>query len=222
MSKVILDIETIGFNFEKLDKVSQDYILKFSESEEDKQLEKQKLALWAPTAQVIVIGLLNPDTNKGVIYFQNNDQAKEEFTEGEAEYKSGSEKEILEYFWQAIKHYDQFITFNGRGFDCPFLMIRSAILGIKATKNLMPYRYNSDFHVDLLEQLTFYSAVRKFNMDFFCKAFGIKSPKSEITGLDLPRLYEAGEYLRIVKYNLGDLIATKELYEKWNSYINIK
>ena len=40
------------------------------------------------------------------------------------------------------------------GFDCPFLMMRSAILGVKPTRNLMPNRYYMT-HIDLLDQLTF-------------------------------------------------------------------
>ena len=44
-------------------------------------------------------------------------------------YKGLSEKEMLESFWRVAKYVDQFITFNGRNFDVPFLMMRSAMLG---------------------------------------------------------------------------------------------
>ena len=107
-------------------------------------------------------------------------------------------------------------------------MIRSAILGVKPTKNLMSNRYLSSqkfdaIHVDLLDQLTFYGAFRKrFNLHFWTKAFGIKSPKEEgITGEDIKKLYQEGKFLEIVKYNYGDLVATKELYKKWNEYLNL-
>ncbi len=78
-------------------------------------------------------------------------------------------------------------------------------------------------HVDLFDQLTFYGAVRKrFNLHFWAKAFGIKSPKEEgITGDDVGRLYKEGKILEIAKYNAGDLKATKELYEKWEKYLNL-
>jgi len=144
----------------------------------------------------------------------------EKFEKDGIVYDSGNEKEILEKFWANIKNYRQFITFNGRSFDCPFLLIRSAILAVKATKNLMPYRYGTGEHVDLLEQLTFYGAARKFNLDFYCKAFGIESPKSHgLNGHDVPKYFRAGKTLEIAKYCAGDLQATKELYERWQKHI---
>ncbi len=223
MSKVIFDIETSGVKFDSLDKERQDYLLKFAETDEEKEEAKQKLALYALTAEVVAIGMLNPETDKGVVYYQNNNGGTEEVSEDGILYKSGTEKEILDYFWEAMKSYDQFITFNGRGFDCPFLMTRSAILKSAPTKNLMPYRFSTDVHIDLLEQLTWQGAVRKFSLDFFCKAFGIDSPKDNgITGLDVPILYNKGKYLEIAKYCVGDLVATKELYDRWNEYINFK
>ena len=73
----------------------------------------------------------------------------------------------------------EIITFNGRGFDCPFILIRSAVHKIKPTKDLMPNRYNG-VHIDLLDQLTFYGASRrKFSLDMWCKTFGIKAPKKK-------------------------------------------
>ena len=76
-------------------------------------------------------------------------------------------------------------------------------------------------HVDLLDQLSFYGAVRRRgNLHMWCHAFGIKSPKSEgITGDDVGRLFKEKKFQDIAKYNAGDLRATKELYEYWNTYI---
>jgi len=136
------------------------------------------------------------------------------------EFVSASEKEMLEEFWKTITHFDQFITFNGRAFDCPFIMLRSAILGVKPTRNLLPYRYGHNEHCDLLEQLTFYNAFRKFNLDFYCKSFGIKSPKSEgITGLDLGPLFAAGRFREIAEYCFGDVKATADLFFRWQSFL---
>jgi len=222
MSQVIFDIETIGVDFDSLDQEQQDYLLKFAENEQEVEEAKQKLALSALTGEVVAIGMLNPETDKGVVYYRDEQNSVNEESEGNILYKSGNEKEILANFWKAIKEYDQFITFNGRSFDCPFLHLRSGILEVKPTKNLMPYRYSTDVHIDLLDQLTFLGAVRKFSLDFYCKSFGIKSPKSEgINGLDVPDLYKAGKSLEIAKYCYGDLVATKELYERWKDYIAV-
>ncbi|PIT93466.1 3'-5' exonuclease [Candidatus Falkowbacteria bacterium CG10_big_fil_rev_8_21_14_0_10_43_11] len=221
MTKIIFDIETSGRDWENFDEEQRKYLLKFSKTEEEIAGAKDQLALHAVTAEIVCIGLLNPDTNKGAVYYRaEKADKKEEFTENNILYSAGSETEILEKFWANVKNYRQFITFNGRGFDCPFLLIRSAILGVKATKNLMPYRYAANEHVDLLEQLTFHGAARKFNLDFYCKAFGIASPKSHgLNGHDVPAYFRAGKILAIAKYCAGDLYATKELYERWRKYM---
>ncbi|MFA6551280.1 MAG: ribonuclease H-like domain-containing protein [Patescibacteria group bacterium] len=219
MSKIIFDIETSGREWESFDEQQQGYLLKFSHTDEERENAKEQLALHAVTAEVVCIGMLNPETNKGAVYYRSI-QPSADFMENNITYSAGNEREILAKFWASIKNYRQFITFNGRAFDCPFLLIRSAILGVKASKNLMPYRYAMDQHIDLLEQLTFHGAIRKFNLDFYCKAFGIVSPKSHgINGHDVPAYFRAGKTPDIARYCAYDLRATKELYERWQKHI---
>lgn len=227
--KLIFDIETIGVKFESLDKISQEYLLQYAEGEEEEEEAKERLGFSPLTGEIAAIGTLNPNTGKGTVYLQNP-KSKIQIPsniDNDITIEAGDEKQILEKFWETVKSYNYFITFNGRGFDVPFLMIRSAILDVKPSKNLLSNRYLGSqkwdaTHVDLLDQLTFYGAVRKkFNLHFWTKAFGIKSPKEEgTTGDDVSRLYGEGKLLEIAKYNLGDLRATKELYEKWNTYLN--
>ena len=101
-------------------------------------------------------------------------------------------------------------------------MARSALLRVKPSRNLMGNRYAVNDHCDLLDQLTFYSAMRKFSLDFYCKAFGIKSPKeSGVTGLDVGRLFGEKKYREIAEYCLGDVKATAELYKKWAEYLQV-
>ncbi|MDH4028654.1 MAG: ribonuclease H-like domain-containing protein, partial [Nitrospirota bacterium] len=127
---------------------------------------------------------------------------------------------ILERFWEAVRHYDQIITFNGRGFDAPFLIIRSAVHRIRPTRELMPNRFNLS-HCDLLDLLTFYGSVRRrFSLHMWCRTFGIKSPKEEgVTGYQVNDLFKQQHYLEIAKYCVGDLYATKELFEYWDRYV---
>jgi 3'-5' exonuclease len=223
MKRVVFDIETLAFPIETFDDVQQEYLLKFADTEEKREQALLQLNLYATTAQIIAIGMINPDTQSGKVFYQSD--TKEEFTsdDGKVGFISGTELEILKWFWDAIKHYDQFITFNGRTFDCPFVMLRSAILRLLPSRNLVPYRYDSSTHCDLLDQLSFYGAVKKFNLDFYCKVFGIKSPKSEgITGLDLGKLFQEKRFRDIAKYCIGDVVAEAELFLVWNQYLNFK
>ncbi|MEK7069851.1 MAG: ribonuclease H-like domain-containing protein [Patescibacteria group bacterium] len=234
MSKLIFDIETIGDNFDDLDSATQEtltrWIKKDAENEEEyaKALAELKSGLgFSPlTGQIVAIGVLDYEKNQGVVYFQAPGENLKDFQEENITFKPCSEKEMLENFWKGVEKYNEFITFNGRGFDAPFLAVRSAVHKIKATKDLMSNRYlNSQkfgaTHIDLFDQLTFYGAVRrKGGLHLWCRAFGITSPKAQgVTGDDVASLFKEKKYKEIARYNVGDLTATKELYDYWKNYI---
>jgi hypothetical protein len=219
--KIVIDIETIGKDFESFDEMSQEYLLKYAETDEEIAEAKEALSFSPLTGEIVAIGMLNPDTDKGAVYFQAPDTPTEPFDEEGIQFAADTEEGILKRFWEAVRHYDQIITFNGRGFDAPFLMIRSAIHKLQPSKELMPNRYSSLSHVDLLDQLTFFGSVRrKFSLHMWCKAFGIKSPKEEgVTGHEVKSLFNEGRYTDIARYCVGDLHATKDLFEYWDKYI---
>jgi len=234
MSKLIFDIETIGENFDELDSATQEVLTKWikkdSESEEEyvKALEELKSGLgFSPlTGQIVAIGVLDYDKNQGVVYFQAPGENFKDFQKENITFKPCSEKEMLENFWKGAEKYNEFITFNGRSFDAPFLAVRSAVHKIKTSKDLMSNRYlNSQrfgaTHIDLFDQLTFYGAVRrKGGLHLWCRAFGITSPKAQgVTGDDVAQLFKEKKYKEIARYNVGDLNATKELYDYWKNYI---
>jgi DNA polymerase elongation subunit (family B) len=220
MTRVVVDIETVGFDFEKLDEKSREYLLKYGETEEEKADIKKRLGLYPLTGEIVAIGMLNPDTMKGCMLFQNNGGQEEKLEENGIVFESGGEKEILEKFWDRLRSYDQVITFNGRGFDAPYLMIRSAIHKVRASKNLMGYRYDARVHCDLMEQLNFYGATRKYTLDFYAKSFGIKSSKDAgVDGSMVGDLYKEGKFLDIARYCVRDLVTTKDLYDVWDKYI---
>jgi len=222
MSKIVFDIETIGVDFEELSPEVQKYVLKDAEDEKKAKEIKDKLGLWPLTGQIVAISLINPDSGKGRTYFQAPDKKIEAFIEDEIEYQALTEKEILEKFWQEIKNYQQVVTFNGRRFDCPYIMLRSAALKVRPTRNLMPYRYSVDDHIDLLDQLTFYDAFRRFSLDFYCKSFDLKAGKlAGMSGDKVQEYFNQGKYLEIARYCSLDVKATVELLERWEKYIRI-
>lgn len=106
-------------------------------------------------------------------------------------------------------------------------MIRSAIHGIRPTKDLMRGRYlyqnaTDAMHIDLFDQLSFYGAFRGRgkSLHMWSRAFGIESPKAQgITGSDVGRLFMEKKYFDIARYNVGDLRATKTLYDRWEKYL---
>lgn len=220
MSGIIFDIETVGKDFDSLDQGTQEYLLKWAESEDEIKDVKESLSFYPLTGEIITIGMLNPETDKGAVYFQAPETPIAPFEENGIKFETGSEKEILERFWNTVKSYKEIVTFNGRGFDCPFILVRSAVHKIKPSKDLMPNRYNGS-HIDLLDQLTFYGASRRrFSLDMWCRTFGIKSPKEGgITGYDIKDLFRDKRYVDIARYCFGDIKATKELFHYWENYI---
>ncbi len=225
MTKLVFDIETVGVDFESLDDKSKEFLLAYSETEEEINNVKNGLGFSPLTGSVIAIGILNPDTNRGAVYYVSDNKNETKEDDGETMYvPCPSEKELLKEFWKIATHYNLFITFNGHAFDVPFLMIRSAVLKIKPTINLMHNRYNKFPHLDLLDVLSNFGAARwRKNLHMWCQAFGIESPKAEgISGDNVAELYKNKEYKKIAKYCFGDIVATAKLYEYWDKYINLK
>lgn len=233
--KLIIDIETVGEDFDSLDKATRESLTRWikKEAEDADEYEtlledlKNGLGFSPLTGEIVVVGVLDYYKDEGVVYFQAPGEKIGESKDGGITFKQAAEKEMLEKFWDGARHYEQFITFNGRGFDMPFLMTRSAIHGVRPTKDLMRGRYlyqndPSAVHIDLQDQLTFYGATRrKGSLHLWTRAFGIESPKaSGITGDDVGRLFREKKFLEIAKYNVGDLRATKALYEKWRNYLS--
>ncbi len=220
MSRIIFDIETVGKDFDSLEQPVQDYLLRWAESDEEKKEVEESLSFYPLTGEIVAIGMLNPDTAKGAVYFQSKSAPLLPFEEDGIRYESGTEEDILVKFWDTVKSYDHFVTFNGRSFDCPFIMVRSAVHKIKPKRDLMPNRYG-DAHIDLFDQLTFFGASRrKFSLDMWCRTFGIKSPKEDgITGYQVKELFQSGKHIEIARYCAGDLRATKELLAVWETYL---
>ncbi|HWH70666.1 MAG TPA: 3'-5' exonuclease [Candidatus Sulfotelmatobacter sp.] len=231
MAKLVFDIETSALPLEHFDETQQEYLFRECEKITDESARAmrraeiaQQFSLWPFTAQVVCIAMLNADTSRGQVLFTAEDYEDASDEAGPVEFvPCMDEVELLTAFWDVAKHYDHVVTFNGRGFDVPFMYLRSALLNVSITrKDWLGYRYQTEPHCDLAEQLTFYNvsgregAARRFNLDFYCKAFGIESPKSYgITGRDVSSLLAEGRYREIAEYCLRDVKATVLLYQIW-------
>jgi DNA polymerase elongation subunit (family B) len=232
MATLVFDIETSAQPVENFDAAQQEYLFREADKLADPAAKDAKraeltrfMSLWPFTSQVVCIAMLNAETGRGQSLFVADD-FEEEPAESDAPVKfiaCADEAELLTQFWDVAKKYDSIVTFNGRGFDVPFIYLRSAVLNVPITKkNWLGYRYAVEPHCDLAEQFTFYSvggqggAARRFNLDFYCKSFGIESPKSAgVSGNDVKDMMEAGKFREIAEYCLRDVRATVELYKIW-------
>lgn len=228
MRKIVLDIETCAYPFESLTESQQEYLLRYAEKETDPGKKQEQTdqairytSLYPLTAKCVVIGIYDIDKKKSFVYYESDEPEEWSSEDEQVHYKGLTEPEMLKSFWKIVKVTDQVVTFNGRNFDLPFLMIRSAMLKIKPSKNLIKKRYDNSSHIDLVEQFTFYGLTRKFNLDFYCNTFGIESPKTkEISGMEVKNLYEAGRLKDIATYCSRDIYATYQLYKIWDEYLS--
>lgn len=236
---LVFDLETVGHSTTSFDDVQLEYLLRGSDSEEVRERKIGEFALSPLTGKIVCIGMqmmtrvgdewqarhvaysVDPTMEEGA-------PARVEALPSGATWYVSSEHVMLKNFWKLLNHHRgiTLVSFNGRNFDAPWLMLRSAVLGIRPTKNLMDgTKFNYSGHIDLLDRLTFFQgsgsgATRRFNFDFYAKTFGITSPKAAgVDGSKVGILFGDGEHETIAEYCLRDVTATWDLFLTWDSLL---
>ena len=223
---LVFDIETVPTGEEDLSEEEIEYLFRRADSEEGKEKIRSMMGLWALTAHLVSVGLLLLEARKAMIlYVGDKDKEDTEDIEGiEVKFRSFSlsegveeaERRILEEFWRVVskRSVGRLVSFNGRGFDSHFLMLKSLMLGVKATRNLMGNRYDYSNHVDILEIVSFHGASRLYSLDFLCRRLGIETPKKFMRAEEVKKRFLEGKYRDIALYNFYDILATGKLYER--------
>ncbi len=233
MGALVVDIETAGEVWENFDEQTKHMLVekfasRFPESDSPEDSVIQELGLSPLTGEIVALGIMDVETGKGAVYFQAPGKDIKEKSEGPLTYRAMSEKAILEKFWEISDKYTEFVTFNGRTFDFPYIMLRSAAQGVKPLKDITRARYlyqqaPGAVHIDLYDQMTFYGSMRAGSLHMFCRAFGIDTPKNEtIDGSKVGEFYHKGAYEEIAEYNGRDLEATRQLYLRWKKLLSFK
>lgn len=236
MSYLVFDIESAALPIESYDKAQQEYLLRGCEEQEERERQLANMSLNGLTAQVVCIGMLYAETldsePKGVVYSNvgSDEEEETELPDGSL-WRRMDERGVMERWWELLgRRQMHLVSFNGRGFDCPFLMLRSARLGVRPSRNLMAgTKFNYGAHTDLIDELSYFgfpsrniAPLKRFNLDFYCKAFGIESPKEEgITGDMVPELFGRGEHAIIAEYCMRDIYSTWNLFRHWKRYLDI-
>ncbi len=216
MKTVVFDIETVSRPWLELDALQRGRLTRWAEDHEDFLRRKEGGALSPYTGKVIVIGMLNPESGQGKVWYEAAERQEAKSEDGFFEYVGCGEKEMLAEFWLALSRFERFVSFNGRAFDGPFLSVRSAVHALLPSKNLSGYRYSVESHVDLLEVLTFHGTVSRDqspSLHSACVAFGIPSPKSEeMHGYAVGDAYREGRLAEVAAYCRRDVEATAALF----------
>lgn len=231
------DLETVGSPLEAFDASQQEYLLRSASTDEEREKKIGEFALSPLTGSIACIGMELVRVSNGAVAsaqqvayvvdtsMTDADDRRQYVLPSGAQCYASTERVMLQQWWSLLSQRSvTLVSFNGRNFDAPWLMLRSAVLGIRPSRNLMDgTRFNYSGHIDLLDKLTFYNgqqsgALRRFNFDFYAKAFGIPSPKSAgVDGSMVGELYAQGRIDDIAEYCLRDVHATWELYTKWKA-----
>lgn len=142
---------------------------------------------------------------------------------------SKNEGEIISEFINYLnKNNPKLVSFNGRGFDLPLIMLRAMKYDLSAeayfesdnaafNKNKWDNyraRYSENFHIDLLDSLSSFGVARNMRLDVVCKMLKIPG-KFDTSGDDVFRLFYEGEYKKIDEYCQSDVINTYWLFLKY-------
>jgi DNA polymerase III epsilon subunit-like protein len=216
---IVFDIEVAGFPWKEVDEITRGYLVGRARDAEERDAVPERTALYPGLGKIIAIGLWLVEDDRGLILLEGEDAPEKRAWERvpNAKIQTGDERALLEEFWRIVTHdrRPRLVTFNGRGYDGPFLMVRSAQLGVPCRRDLVPYRYDIREHCDLSDVLSFFGSRREnYSLDYWCRRFDVESPKGSIDGSQVARAYRDGRIDEIGEYCLRDVRATAELYCK--------
>lgn len=218
---VAYDIEVAGLAWEEIDESTRGYLLERERDPAEREKVPEKTALYPGCGKVVAVGLWEVEKDRGAVFADGKGGKFEnwERVPGSKIFRGG-EAEILARFWKEASGFRTLVSFNGRGYDGPVLMIRSAMLGVAPSRNLAGYRYEVRDHCDLMDVLAFFGASRGFySLEYWCRRFDIESPKALLDGSQVARVFREGRIDDIAEYCLRDARATAELYRKLSTTV---
>ena len=140
-----------------------------------------------------------------------------------------SERDKIAKFLTFIEDFNpRLVSFNGRGFDLPMIMARAMCYDLSAAayfetndrdNNKSKWenyrsRYDGRFHLDLLDHISDFGAVRGLKLDHICASVGLPG-KYDVHGDQVLQLYYAGEQSKIDEYCRSDVLNTYWLFLKY-------
>jgi len=142
---------------------------------------------------------------------------------------SCEEEDIIRHFFEYVERKNpRLVSFNGRGFDIPMLLIRALRYNLsfhayfeqndpiqnKSKWENYRQRYAEHFHTDLLDSLGGFGAVRSLRLDTLCVMSGLPR-NNDVSSEELLELYYQGEQEKINEYCQSETLCTYWLYLKY-------
>ena len=134
------------------------------------------------------------------------------------EESSKAEKKLLQQTWEVLAEGEHFVTFNGIGFDVPFLLMRSLINKVRPAVQISTKKYTITNHTDCRAVLSNWDNFAKGTLDFYSKLLLGRTPKGDFDGSDVQMMFEMGLFEDIANYCMDDCRCTFEIYELLQQY----
>lgn len=128
----------------------------------------------------------------------------------------GAEADLIRGAFDVLTDAKPLVTFNGLGFDLPYLFTRAAILGLTIPVQCSDYlrRYSLWPHVDLFAVLSNYGQARKGDsLHGWARAFGL-AVTDDTSGADVAAMWAAGNVDGIAAHCASDVALTEQLYTR--------
>lgn len=220
MKTFTFDIETIPI--ENLDKAQMD---------EYRKIMKGLINKWYPNGGYTLSDLkdlrnlarsVSPFLGKicviGIHYKDDLGNVQTEALYGEDEGK------LLTTFWSYLAQFGQglFISFNGLGFDVPFIIKRSMFHRIVPTNNsfLDLRRFSTWPHFDVKMILGDWDKYATGTLDLITNFLSIPSPKEgKVAAKGVYTAYREGRLNEVADYCVRDVVATYEVYSVVKDFV---
>lgn len=129
-----------------------------------------------------------------------------------------SEAKLLRHFFNKLKEEignlkPFFIGNYIAGFDLKFLFKRAVILGVKPPFALPHFGRHEQHYYDLQQAWEGFNG--RASLDSMCKALGIPGKPDDIDGSKVWQFVEAGEYQKVMDYNILDVEEARMVYNRF-------
>jgi predicted PolB exonuclease-like 3'-5' exonuclease len=155
----------------------------------------------------------------GVLWLDENLVCKRMGTFGEGKDEAGMLADFADFMTKRKPH---LVTWNGRSFDLPVLLLRALRHGVSFPwyyqERDYRYRYSQDGHLDLCDFLADHGAARMTSLSGAARLVGLPG-KDGVDGSQVEGLYHAGQLEALRQYCLSDVVQTAFVFLRYRMLV---
>lgn len=125
------------------------------------------------------------------------------------------ERHLLEMLWRELEAARLVVGFGIWGFDWPYFVMRSAMLGVRPTRPVQPFmrRYSYQPLFDVRMAAANWDMRATGTLSDYAAAFGVSTAQT-VSGADVPRLHRENRHDLIAQHCRDDVQETYAIYQR--------